>query len=118
MPANNVDWNETLTYFQADTTTPLYLTVDGLSGSPKLPLTMWLRRSPTGPVALMLTTSDFLSVLDAPNDNVLFVSVPEDVMRGLPAAVYCSDVVARRSPTSATPYGAFFVPVEQGITQL
>lgn len=116
MATNNADFNCLFTFFQADKTTPLYLTVDGVSGSAKLNMEAWLRRSPLGAVAAMFSTSDYLEIQDAPNDNKLFLGVPFTVMETLAAAVYSSDFVALISGTSRLPYGSFLLPVEQGIT--
>lgn len=116
MATNNADFNCLFTFFQADRITPMYLTVDGASGSPKLFMEAWLRRSPLGTVAAMFSTSDYMEILDAPNDNQLFLGVPFTVMETLVATVYSSDFIALISPTSRLPYGSFLLPVEQGIT--
>lgn len=116
MATNNSDFNCLFTFLQADGQTKLYLTVDGVSGSTKLNMEAWLRRSPLGVAAAMFTTTDYLEIQDAPNDNQLFMGVPFTVMETLAAAVYSSDFIALISPTSRLPYGSFLLPVEQGIT--
>jgi len=116
MATNNADFNCLFTFFQSDGVTPLYLTVDGASGSEKLNMEAWLRRSPLGAVVATFTTADYLEILDAPSDNQLFLGVPFTVMETLAAAVYSSDIIALISSTSRLGYGSFLLPVEQGIT--
>lgn len=116
MATNNADFNCLFTFYQADGATALYLTVDGISGSQKLTMEAWLRRSPLGAVAVTFSTADYLEIQDAPNDNQLFLGAPYSVMQTLVAAVYSSDFLALISPTSRHPYGSFLLPVEQGIT--
>jgi hypothetical protein len=121
MAFNNVDFNCMFSFFETDGTTPLYLTVDGQSGSEPLDMEMWLRQSPGGVVNAQFTTDPVtnpgLSVLAAPNDNQLFWTVPFAKMNTLPANLYYADVIALISDTSRLGYGAFLFPVDQGATE-
>lgn len=113
---NNESYTLTLTYFEEDGRTPLYLTQDGNSGGVPLSLAMWLVRTPGAVPAAQFSTADYLAILVAPDDNVLVLEVPWEVMETIPAALYASDVVALNSLPSRQGYGSFLVPVEQGVT--
>jgi hypothetical protein len=120
MASNNVDFNGLFTFRQSDGVTPLYLTVDGQSGSEPLDMEMWLRQSPGGVINAQFTTdlvtNPGLSVLPAPDDYKLFWTVPFVTMKTLPANLYYSDIIALISDTSRLGYGAFLFPVDQGAT--
>lgn len=92
MPLNDVAYYQVAEFVQNDLVTPRYLTVDGLSGSTPLSVAMIVTPYPIGDVVVTLSTdgTDFgeLSVLEAPDDNKLYLSIKTSAMKTLPSQVY------------------------------
>jgi hypothetical protein len=121
---NNVDLDMVLPpFFECDGVTPLYLTVDGKSGSDPLPIAMSMALYPgqeAQKVVLNFSTEQMidgtLQVLDAPNDNQLYWNVPDTKMLTLDPGIYGCDMVSPPAGAPRRGLGAFQIELQRGQT--
>jgi len=124
MPLNNVNIEIILVNVLSDGVTPRYLTVDGISGSAKLDIAMSLAQYPDSGVQTTVlnfstdgTDDGTLQVLDAPDDNKLYWSVPDTKMLALPPMTYIGDLVTPPDGPPRYSLGAFTICITGGVTQ-
>lgn len=116
---NDVDYSEVIPYVLNDGETPRYLTVTGISGDAPLTIDMPVALSPIGPVIFTLSTENdtngTLQVLDAPDDDKLYFSIPAASMKMLEPGAYIFEPGSPAGESdSRTGLGIFQRVVEQG----
>lgn len=97
MRYNDVDYNDIIPYVLEDGVTPRYLTETGISGDTPLSIDIVVALAPVGPVMFTLSTENTdngtMQVLDAPDDDKLYFSIPAVTMKKLEAGTYIFEAV-------------------------